>query len=183
MLVLRLHKLFPALPALPAAETRRTSEGHADGRVKRPQQRLSSTSQQLDTSLKLKQTPETVDLLSQQVLEAWVQFDVVFPQVAKQLVRPQDLGDSDQLNHENKSERVENSNCEMFYFSFWMFLLVQPDRSCPVRGRRALSERSYWPTCSPGSTCPDCSHTSETHKPHPHTCQGLVILLQNVNTF
>lgn len=57
-----------------------------------------------------------MDLLSQQVLEAWVQFDVVFPQVAKQLVRPQDLGDSDQLNHENKSERVENSNCEMFFF-------------------------------------------------------------------
>lgn len=74
-------------------------------------------------SLKLKQTPETVDLLSQQVLEAWVQFDVVFPQVAEQLVRPQDLGDSDQLNHENKSERVENSNCEMVcLFVFFLFL-------------------------------------------------------------
>lgn len=40
-----------------------------------------------------------VDVLSQQVFEARVQFDVVFTQVAKQLVCPQDLGDSHQLEN------------------------------------------------------------------------------------
>lgn len=35
-----------------------------------------------------------VNLLPQQIFEARVQFDVVFTQVAEELVRPQDLGDS-----------------------------------------------------------------------------------------
>lgn len=39
-----------------------------------------------------------MDLLSQQVFEAGVQFDVVFTQVAEQLVCPQDLGNSHQLH-------------------------------------------------------------------------------------
>ena len=37
-----------------------------------------------------------------------------------------------------------------------------PGRSCLVHGRRALSEKSYWPAYSPSSTCLDCNHTSET---------------------
>lgn len=49
-----------------------------------------------------------VDVLSQQVFEARVQFDVVFTQVAEQLVRPQDLGDSHQL--ENTTDH--NKLCE-----------------------------------------------------------------------
>lgn len=39
-----------------------------------------------------------MDLLSQQVFEARVQFNVVFAQVAEQLVCPQDLGNSHQLD-------------------------------------------------------------------------------------
>lgn len=36
-------------------------------------------------------------LLSKQIFETWIQFDVVFTQVAKQLVCPQNLGNSHQL--------------------------------------------------------------------------------------
>lgn len=37
---------------------------------------------------------------------------------------------------------------------------VWPDHSCRVRGKKALSGRSYSPTCSLSSTCLNCSHTS-----------------------
>lgn len=38
-----------------------------------------------------------MDSLSQQVFEARVQFNVIFPQVAEQLIGPKHLGDSHQL--------------------------------------------------------------------------------------
>lgn len=50
-----------------------------------------------------------VDLLSQQVFEARVQFNVVFAQVAEQLVCPQDLGNSHQLE-----STTHTTNCASF---------------------------------------------------------------------
>lgn len=65
-----------------------------------------------------------VDLLSQQVFEAGVQFNVVFAQVAEQLVRPQDLGNSHQLHNTTGGAAV----------SFSRFLPL----SCNVRGSACL---------------------------------------------
>lgn len=84
-----------------------------------------------------------MDLLSQQVFEARVQFNVVFTQVAEQLVRPQDLGNSNQLENNNNNKRGSNS----VYHKSLRRLLASMLSLCAEFYLSSLSELDSASTC------------------------------------
>lgn len=86
---------------------------------------------------------QRVDLLSQQVFEARVQFNVVFTQVAEQLVRPQDLGNSNQLENNNNNNRDSNS----VYHKSLRRLLASMLSLCAEFYLSSLSELDSASTC------------------------------------
>lgn len=108
-----------------------------------------------------------MDLLSQQVFEARVQLNVVFAQVAEQLVCPQDLGNSHQLEG-----TTHTTNCVSFWYtnkslsrdgwfyilfsifrriaSMWIVLLVSlvPDQPAFVQGSSCAERQRPLPVAT-----------------------------------
>lgn len=86
---------------------------------------------------------------------------------------PVKLQDNVHLNAEFSEIHVGPNECAVLFVCLGLtgaallhgkIIIILPGHSCPGREKTAPSEKSCWPTCSRGSTCPDCSRTSEKRK-------------------
>lgn len=114
-------------------------------------------------------------LPSQNVVEPWIELNVVFVDVVIKVLCTQDFGNPYELKQDSVHVRQQGAAApyrrQGYLTQHWSLSRshqpkmdskqkLSPDHSCHVRGRTALSGRSCWPTCSRDSTCLNCSHTS-----------------------